>query len=444
MPRWLLPIRLKVDEKLSPDSSSPLSFALRARVVFPVAAPPLEGGVVVVENGRVSEVGRRVPAGMVEYDLGNSALLPGLVNAHTHLEFSSRKSQLGKPGMPLHEWVRLVIAQRQTTARIGKAVTHGLAESATAGVTTLADISRVVTPAYATAGSSADRPSPRVAILQEAIGYSQARAQSATNGVQSSLADFSGQMHEAGATRITLGVSPHAPYTASPALVRELVSVAVDRGTPVALHLAESEEELELIHNGSGPFQELLEERGMWDPWAIPRGATPMDYLRILTKARNALVVHGNYLDDASLAMMGRHSSAMALVYCPRTHAFFEHSEYPLAKALSMGVRVCLGTDGLGSNPDLSLLSEMRHVASHHPQVSPESILRMGTLSGAEALGLESLAGCLRTGMPADLVSIPIPSDAAGGATGILEALLADDEPVSGVWIDGRKLDSEG
>lgn len=390
-----------------------------------------------LQNGRIAEVGRRVPAGVTEHDLGDVALLPGLVNAHCHLEFSSRKTRLGKQGISLHKWVRLVIGQRQTAARVGKAITQGLADSVALGVTTLADICRIATPAYTSAGIM-----PRLVILQEAIGYSQARAASATAGVEQNLAELGDLAADADtdAARITMGVSPHAPYTASPALVRELVSVAVERGAPVALHLAESEEELELISAGSGPFQQLLEERGMWDPWAIQRGASPMDYLRILTKAPRALVVHGNYLDDASLAMMGRHAGAMSLVYCPRTHAYFGHPSYPLSRAISMGVRVCLGTDGLGSNPDLSLLSEMREVARRHPQVSPESVLRMGTLSGAEALGLERVAGCIRPGMPADLVSVPLPPGSSGGALGVLEAVLGDEQPVSGVWLEGAAV----
>lgn len=410
--------------------------ALRARVVFPVASPPIEGGVVVLENGRFAEVGRRVPPGVPDVDLGDVALLPGLVNAHCHLEFSGRKSQLGKPGMPLHQWVRLVIAQRQTAARIGKAITAGIAQSVASGVTTLADICRVVSPAYTTGDVT-----PRLALLQEAIGYSQARAASATAAVNNNLAEL-GPIAAEAPGRVTLGVSPHAPYTASPSLVRELVSVAVERQSPVALHLAESPEELQLISAGNGPFQELLEERGMWDPWSIPRGATPMDYLRILTKAPKALVVHGNYLDDASLAMIGRHSGAMALVYCPRTHAYFGHPDYPLAKAMAMGVRVCLGTDGLGSNPDLSLLAEMRHVARHHRAVSPEAVLRMATLSGAEALGLESVAGCIRPGMPADLVAVNLPSRGVGGARGLLEGMLADDRPAAAVWVQGVAVEA--
>jgi len=409
------------------------SLALRARVVFPVAAPPIEGGVIVLHNGRIAEVGRRVPPGTPEQDLGEVALVPGLVNAHCHLEFSSRKSPLGKPGMDFNQWVRLVIGQRQTSARVGKAITLGLAASVDAGVTTVADICRVVSPAYMSSETS-----PRLVLLQEAIGYSQARAASATAGAEANLAELAELATEADADRVTLGVSPHAPYTASPALVRELVSVAIERGAPVALHLAESEEELELINTGSGPFQELLEERGMWDPWAIQRGASPMDYLRIMTKAPRALVVHGNYLDDAALAMMGRHAGAMSLVYCPRTHAYFGHPEYPLAQALSMGVRVCLGTDGLGSNPDLSLLSEMREVARRHPQIGPETILRMGTLSGAEGLGLERVAGCIRPGMPADLTAIPLPKGAGGGAVGILQSILADDQPASAAWLEGE------
>lgn len=413
--------------------------ALRARVVFPVAAPPIEGGVVVIKHGRVAEVGRRVPPGVTETDLGDVALIPGLVNTHCHLEFSDRKKPLGKQGNPLHEWVKLVIAQRQTSSKVGKAITKGLEESVRAGVTTLADICRLPSQSYASKS-----PSPRLAILQEAIGYSQARASSAASATQKSLGELAEITAGMDSSRVTLGVSPHSPYTASPTLVRELVAAAIERGAPVALHLAESEEELELINTGSGPFQELLEERGMWDPWAIPRGASPMDYLRMLTKAPHALVVHGNYLDDSALAMMGRHAGAMSLVYCPRTHEYFGHPPYPLAKALSMGVRVALGTDGLGSNPDLSLLSEMRTAYRKNPQVSPIAILRMGTLSGAEALGLERVAGCIRPGMPADLITLALPPTAGAGAEGLMESILADDSPATAVWVEGQAVDVGG
>ncbi|TWT75879.1 Aminodeoxyfutalosine deaminase [Posidoniimonas polymericola] len=410
------------------------AIALRARVVYPVVAPPVEGGVVVVENGKIVEIGRRAPAGAVEQDLGDMLLLPGLVNAHTHLEFSSLKKRLGKPGLSLPEWVRLVIAQRPTSRQVDKAVSAGIQQSIQAGVTTIADICRLPSNAYGDAAVC-----PRAVLMQESIGYSQARAASALSAAKQGLDELDAASRRPD-DRVSLGVSPHAPYTVSPHLIRELVSLASERKLPVALHLAESPEELELMNSGTGPFQELLEERSMWDPWSVSRGATPQDYLRILNLAPHALVVHGNYLDHAALAMMGRHSDSMSLVYCPRTHSYFKHQEYPLADALTLGVRVCLGSDSLASSQDLSILSEMREVAAKHPAVSPEAILRMATHAGAEALGVNDRAGSIRPGAPADMVAVRVPGGIDGRANSLLESVLNDDQPIAHCWIGGQSV----
>jgi cytosine/adenosine deaminase-related metal-dependent hydrolase len=459
--------------------------------VFPVAAPPVEDAIVVVESGRIVRVGRQAPAGAEVRDLGDVALFPGFVNSHCHLEFSGLKKPLGRHGVSLPKWIRQVIEKRPTPKAMGKAIAHGLEESLRHGVTTIGEIARTETEAY-----RIDGPAPRLVLFQESIGFSQARAGSALAAAEGRLVELeafaygaanglsmaeaaddhfddggplnsksksaksapkngshkppgkngsNGHAHDAdrltGALpgRVRVGVSPHAPYTASPQLIRELVSLAATRRMPVALHLAESPEELLLLAEGRGPFQEILEERGMWDPWVIGRGSSPLDYLRMLTRAPKSLVVHGNYLDHAALAMMARHAGAMSLVYCPRTHAHFGHTRYPLAEALALGVPVALGTDSLASSPDLSLLAEMREAAARHPHVSPEAILRMGTLSGAEAMGLDDV-GAIRLGAHADLVTVPLPGGATGRPDELLASILASDDPVDSVWIAGEEL----
>ena len=434
--------------------------ALRARVVYPVAAPPIEDAIVVIDNGRVRRVGRQAPAGVEVEDLGNVALMPGLVNSHCHLEFSSLKRRVGRKGISLPKWIRQVMEKRPTGKNVGKSIQMGLEESLQHGVTTIAEISRTETKGY-----HIDGPSPRLVLLQEAIGFSQARANSALNATKNRIdeirhfvhtlpnydlgaADFARRAAEGNTSvkdskwingRYQVGVSPHAPYTASPQLIRELVSVAVERDMPVALHLAESPEELQLLDECKGPFQEILEERSMWDPWVIQRGSGPMDYLRILTRAPKSLVVHGNYLDQDALAMMARHAGAMSLVYCPRTHEHFKHKDYPLVEAVELGVRVCLGTDSRASNPDLSLLSEMRFVAANYPQISAEAILRMGTLSGAEALGLSDV-GAIRPDAQADMISIPLVGDLDGRPDELLSGILASSEPVESIWLGGTQI----
>lgn len=451
--------------------------ALRARLVCPVAAPPIEDGIVVIDGDRIERIGRQAPADVEVEDLGDVALMPGFVNAHCHLEFSLTR-KVGRAGIALPNWIRQVIEKRPDAKKVGRAIASGLEESLRHGVTTVAEISRTETDAYRINGLS-----PRLILLQESIGFSQARATSALNAAEDRLeelstllgpSDLNGNGHAAAALnghgtsgvnghganghangyetngapvgvrddqRFRLGVSPHAPYTASPQLIRELVTVASTRGLPVAMHLAESPEELQLLDEGRGPFQEILEERGMWDPWVIGRGSAPLDYLRMLTRAPKSLVIHGNYLDYTELAMMARQAGAMSLVYCPRSHAHFKHRRYPLTEALALGVPVCLGTDGKASNPDLSMLSEMREAAARHPSVAPETILRMGTLSGAEALGLTDV-GALRPGALADLVSIPLPKKAKGRPDELLSALLrSEEEEVEYVWLGGEALE---
>jgi cytosine/adenosine deaminase-related metal-dependent hydrolase len=223
-------------------------------------------------------------------------------------------------------------------------------------------------------------------------------------------------------------------------LLTALIRLACNRNLPVAMHIAESREELELLRDGTGPFQQLLEERSMWDDGAIPRGSRPLDYLRMLAEAPRALVIHGNYLDDEELAFLAANSERMSLIHCPRTHSYFFHPPFPLPRLSAKGVRVALGTDSRASNPDLDLLGEMRHVARLHPQLDPQDILRMGTLNGALALGRENEVGRIAPGMLANLVAIRLPEGAGAGASDLLGAMLADDAAPCAAWLRGRKV----
>jgi len=271
-------------------------------------------------------------------------------------------------------------------------------------------------------------------LLIEVIGFSKARAASAFAAVSERLATARSLLLNPSssllAPRASLGLSPHAPYTVSPDLLRKLIELAAAHGLPVAMHLAESIDELEFLADGSGPLRELLEERSMWDAQAIPRGSRPLDYLKMLADAPRALVIHGNYLGSEEHALLAEHSDRMSLVYCPRTHDYFRHERYPLTELLAAGVRVALGTDSRASNPDLSVLGEIRHVARTHPSVAPSTVLRLGTLAGAEALGRADTLGSITPGKRAHMVAVSLPADANGNPEDLLAALLAGDEQV--------------
>ena len=204
------------------------------------------------------------------------------------------------------------------------------------------------------------------------------------------------------------GVSPHAPYTVHPDLFSSVVRVAARHSAPLAVHLAETREELELLAHGTGPLTDMLREVGAWEDHAIPRATRPLDYLRQLAHTTPVLIVHGNYLDEEEIAFVAS-AGNLTVVYCPRTHACFGHDEHPWRKLVAAGARVALGTDSRASSPDLSLWREMLFLRERFPDIDPRLLLRLGTLNGAEALGLEQCTGTLHCGRSADLTIVRVP-----------------------------------
>jgi len=415
-------------------TAEPPTIALRARWVFPVNAPPIDGGVVVVRGDRIIAVGSHDGSTPVR-DLGNVAILPGLVNAHTHLEFSDLAAPLGTRGMPLPEWIRLVVNHRRAAAASGDtsehasiAIAQGLAESARAGTALVGEISTSDwrRECFTDSGVAS-------VVFHESIAPTTDRVAQTIEAAQHFLA-------ASPVERDCLpGLSPHAPYTVHPRLLRALVALGQDFQVPLAMHLAESREELELLNNGTGPFRESLERLGAWDPSAEARLPRVLDYLEQLSAAPRALAVHGNYLDDAELRFLAEHSGRMSLVYCPRTHDFFGHEPYRLAERLAAGVHVALGTDSRASNPDLNLLAEMQFVAARHPNVPLSTVLELGTINGAKALGREDDYGTLAVGKLARLTVVGIPDQQASDPH---ELLLGTPVRVTQTWIGTTSIES--
>lgn len=384
---------------------------LRARYIFPGDDPPLADALVDIEGSRVSQIAPYAAGssfGSAEFvDLGNVAILPGLVNAHTHLEFSDLSEPLVSTGLSFADWIRRVIAYRRgrTDTQRHSAVRRGLDECTRAGTIALGEIANGQW--LADVDSAAETPVPCLAsqrphatVFHELIGMTAPRAAAAWNSAR--------QFLDAPPSGARLGLSPHAPYSLHPSLVAEAVALSAARKLPLAMHLAESPDELELLRTLGGPLRDLQVELGAWDPAAIPRGARSLDYLRLLADAERALVIHGTFLDDEEIAFLAARRERMAVVYCPRTHARFGFAPYPLTKLLAAGATVALGTDSRASNPDLSLFNELRFVAVQD-KVDPQVLLRMATLEGAKALGLAELAVPLAPNRTADLTIVGLP-----------------------------------
>jgi cytosine/adenosine deaminase-related metal-dependent hydrolase len=193
-----------------------------------------------------------------------------------------------------------------------------------------------------------------------------------------------------------------------PQLFAELVRLADEFNAPLAMHLAESRGELELLARGTGEFLEFLQRLGVWRPDAIAHGTRPMDYLRPLSALNHALVIHGNYLADDEIEFLSG-CETITVVYCPRTHAFFGHDPHPWRRLSANGANVAIGTDSRASNPDLSVWNELSFLHTHFPDVPPSTLLELGTIRGARALGLGHETGSLPAGKAADLAVVSLP-----------------------------------
>jgi cytosine/adenosine deaminase-related metal-dependent hydrolase len=394
------------------------TFALRARWVLPCAGDdrPIDGGIVTVREGRIVSVGTvtDLPAALVQ-DLGDVALLPGLVNAHTHLEFSDLAAPLGRPGQALSQWIGEVVAYRRAKPTSGcTALERGYEECRASGAVAVGEIS--------TRLEDATFAPPGLVRFHEVICPVAER----WPAVLSELIERLSQPSTA-----RQGISPHAPYTLTWSVFDELVHLATDRNFPWAMHLAESPEELELLATGGGGFRTLLESAGVWSDTARPLGLAPVDYLRRLAAAPQSLVVHGNYLDEPAWRFLAEHADRMAVVYCPRTHAYFGHQPYPLAQMLTAGVRVCLGTDSRASNPDLNLFSELQFAVRQHSDVSPRQLLQMATTAAADFFQQADMPCGITAAAAAQLVAVQLPSTCIADPY----ELLADEQArVVQVW----------
>ncbi len=404
-----------------PATSQPSSstVTLTARWLLPVSAPPLEGAALTIAEGRIVAVEPRGtrPA---DLDLGNAAILPGLVNAHVHLDLGGLRGAVPFLGR-FDDWLRAVVRHRRARSleQVQADVRAGLAESVRFGTTLLGDISAggLSWPALA------DGP-VRAVVFHELLGLPRERAAAALASARAWL-----ENHPATPT-CRPGLSPHAPYSASAWLFREAALLARHNRSPLAVHLAETEPELELLARHDGPLVAFLHELGVWAPGELIDG--PQSAIDLCDQGVPLLLGHANYL-AASTTLPPQ----ATVVYCPRTHHFFGHPPHPFRELPARGVRVALGTDSLASNPDLDLLAEARFLRALHPDFSPAALLRMATLAGAEALGWADETGSLEPGKSADLIVVPLPQDAPPGASPE-EQVLDANLPIQNAMCRGR------
>lgn len=386
---------------------------ITARWIAPMDGRLVRDGEIIVEDGRVAHVGFAVRTKgedrfaqrtlQEEIDLGDAVVLPGLVNAHAHLELSHLR-QIQPPPKSLGAWLIDLILQRgphgpEVEADAGAAAKAGAVQCLRFGVTSVGDISRYC---------QATRPVLRDGPLR-VVSFGEVQAMGQRRGLLEER--LAGAADDSCASPwLKIGLSPHAVYTVEPDAYRRCIQVARQRGLPLATHLAESAEEAIFLAEHSGPLREIWEMLRAWDE-AVPRCPDgPIRFARALGLLDGpSLLAHVNICDDAELDLLRR--GRASVVYCPRTHAYFGHPPHRWREMLAAGINVAVGTDSTASSPDLNLVDDLRLLHKIGPEVPPMTLWEMATARAARAIGMEAQVGRIAPGMAADLCAFPVKSD---------------------------------
>jgi aminodeoxyfutalosine deaminase len=396
----------------------------RAAWILPITVPPVRDGLVAVDGGLITGVGTRLQQQSI--DVGRTAILPSLVNAHTHLELSYLRGAVGRADCFL-DWIRAVIAARRPYSNprdpaILAAARAAIHEAHATGTGLIGDVSNTLVTApllqearmparlfYELLGFNASDPSERVATARAAADA----AQSAAAGVRVSLA-------------------PHAPYSVSPGLFsairRDLEAHAADVST---VHVGESPEEVEFLRTGAGAWADLLRELGVWNnSWKAPR-SSPVRYLADMGFLDSrAIAVHVVQCSGDDLARLG--AAGATVVSCPRSNRYVGVGDPPLQSFYRAGLPVALGTDSLASVDDLNMFAELAAARRLAPEVPARRLLESATLAGARALGFGRDFGSIEAGKRASLIAVRLPEH----VDDVEEYLVSSVEPDAIRWLE--------
>lgn len=394
--------------------------------VLPISRPPIRNGAVIVRHGTITEVGTveelgGLAPGTSRHDHPGCVIVPGLVNAHTHLSLTAVGGLLAPA--PFEQWLpRLVTATKKwgvddhaASASLGA---HRCLQS---GVTVVGDITYgpEAPSAALTAGLGGT-------FFWEILGVP-----SPALYAELEKREFPTEPEGACGPRMRCGLSPHSPYTSGPRLLAAMHEAAGELRCPFAIHAAESGAEVELLRSGTGPLAPVAERNA--DGFRAP-GCSPITYLDDLGVLDGATIVHAGHAGPSDVVRLA--ATARGVVACPRSNEFLHNPVAPVSRMLRAGIPVGLGTDSAASNHDLDLMAEARALRSMDASIPASRLLEMVTTMGAIALGLEDRFGLLERGMRADLAvfrlgetSDPVGAtiDRAGADT--VEAVLSD-----GVW----------
>ena len=384
-----------------------------------------EGLVVACGDGESpASAGRETPAGFGEtspleiVDLGDAVILPGLVNAHTHLELSWMRHRV-PPADSMPAWASRLIALRGAESGdppgpIGETVR----EARAAGTALVGDVTNTLAAYDFLADSNLSG-----AVFRELIGFSGGDAVQIVAAAQSEL-DAVMQL-----AWLRTSIVPHAPYSVSAELFRAIGRAGGDR--PISVHLGESADEVRFLRDGTGAWRELLGRLGVWNDGWEPPGCGPVEYLeRLGLVSARLLAVHATQLGAGELGRLA--AAGATVVTCPRSNRWTGAGTPPIERFYASGVRVAIGTDSLASVEDLNVFGELAEVRRLAPGVPAGRLLESATVHGAAALGFAAELGTIEPGKRAELIAVRVPP----GVEDVEEYLVGGIEPHAITWLE--------
>ena len=402
---------------------------LRARAVVTMDGPPIGNGAVAVSGDRIVDVGKfpEVSArysGQEIIDLGEQVLLPGLINAHCHLDYTCLRGKIPRQ-KSFTDWISAINTEKSKLSPQDyiASISEGFAEAKQFGTTTVANLT-----AFPELIRQLPGPPIRTWWFAELIDV---RSPKRTN-------EFVDSAIESLKFAQNYGLAPHALFTASKNLYQRCEQAGKD--VLLTTHLAESREEMEMFRDGSGPLYEFMENigRDMGDcghETALERFFKVRDSSNALHSARNDdwLVAHLNELTESDFELLEKVKTKFHVVHSPRSHDYFGHSPFQSERLRRLGFNICLGTDSLASNESLSLFAEMRPFQRREPEISPEKIFEMVTVNPASALRQQNTLGRIRPEFRADLIAIPCRE-----SRDLFGKIVAFDGEVDWIMVNGR------
>jgi len=409
---------------------------LIAEKVIPLSSPPLDGYAVVIEGDKIIGI-ETIPVAEKKNPyaekivLNSAAIMPGLINLHTHLELSSLRGSFPE-GIDFFEWIVELINKKTELKKwqYNDGVVAGLKELIMTGTTSIAEITSEGISPYIL-----NNYNIRGKVFYEVIGLSELLAGYTWARKRREFKRFNGS------GLIERGISPHSCYSLSYGLLKRVSRYSAKHNIPLSSHISETKDEGEFIREGKGKLKELIDKLGFESP--LPFYApSPLSYFKDLgLLRRNFLAAHAVWVDEDDIKIMKE--SSISIAHCPRSNIYLNVGKAPVMNLIKEDINVGLGTDSLASNYSLNMWEEMRMAYNIHKEdgLAPYEIFRMATQNGAKALGLEEKVGTIEIGKKADLIAVRLPENTGGD---LYLDILKRTDTVLLTMVSGRVIYSEG